>query len=458
MSRFFLRLLIWFWFTLAVALLAFQMVTGTLAPELPAERWERGVFQAATLFGQGLGDLWRQHGAQAARARLDLLETTVGIRGFLFDATGEERLGRSVSDMVRREAQKTLTSRSPSRSARGTQTLLVVPLENPPGVLVLQAEWPSWQSALPALILRVGAVLLVVGVMAWQLAHHISRPLLQLREAVRRFASGDMRARAPRQAYRHRDEIGALMEDFNAMADRMRGLLLSQRRLLGDVSHELRSPLTRASLALALAQKQLPEGAASLERVERELHRLEELVSSLLSLSSLNMMNRPARNDLVDLGTLVRQVAEDGAFEAEIGGKQVEAHLASGIWVRGDESLLRSALENVVRNALRYAPGGTSVGIDLRREPSGARPVRLAVRDWGPGVPDGDLGSIFRPFVRSERARERTGEGGAGLGLAIAARAVKLHRGIIRAENPSGGGLRVEMALPAADPPEDFEA
>ena len=195
-----------------------------------------------------------------------------------------------------------------------------------------------------------------------------------------------------------------------------------------------------------------------MERVERELHRLEELVSSLLSLSSLNMMNRPARNDLVDLGTLVRQVAEDGAFEAEIGGKQVEAHLASGIWVRGDESLLRSALENVVRNALRYAPGGTAVEIDLRREPSGARPVRLAVRDRGPGVPDGDLGSIFRPFVRSERARERTGEGGAGLGLAIAARAVKLHRGIIRAENPSGGGLRVEMAFPAADPPEEFEA
>ena len=348
-------------------------------------------------------------------------------------------------------------SRTPSRSARGTQTLLVVPLENPPGVLVLQAEWPSWQSALFSLVLRVGAVLLVVGVMAWQLAHHISRPLLQLREAVRRFAAGDMKARAPRGTYHHKDEIGALMEDFNAMADRMQALLLSQRRLLGDVSHELRSPLTRASLALALAVRELPEGAASLARVDRELRRLEELVSSLLSLSSLNMMDRPARNELVDLEALGTQVAEDGAFEAASEGKRVEAQLASGTWIRGDEALLHSALENVVRNALRYAPEGTAVELRLWKETSGARPVRLAVRDQGPGVPEGDLGLIFRPFVRSEEARERTG-GGAGLGLAIAARAVKLHRGTIRAENAPGGGLRVEMAFPAAPPRGDAGA
>ena len=125
--------------------------------------------------------------------------------------------------------------------------------------------------------------------------------------------------------------------------------------------------------------------------------------------------------------------------------------MASGTWIRGDEALLHSALENVVRNALRYAPEGTAVELRLWKETSGARPVRLAVRDQGPGVPEGDLGLIFRPFVRSEEARERTG-GGAGLGLAIAARAVKLHRGTIRAENAPGGGLRVEMAFPAAPP------
>jgi two-component system sensor histidine kinase CpxA len=218
------------------------------------------------------------------------------------------------------------------------------------------------------------------------------------------------------------------------MAARIQSLVEAQRRLLADVSHELRSPLTRLNLAVELARK-APE--ASLDRIAREAARLNELVGEVLDLSRAEA--NPAR-ERVELRTLVEQLVEDARVEAEPRGVRLELRAEECV-VTGDPELLRRAVENVLRNAIRYAPEGSAVEVAVTAQ-GGVR-----IRDYGPGAPEAELGRLFEPFYRVERDRDRA-SGGAGLGLAIARRAVALHGGTIAAEN-AGPGLAVTLRIPA---------
>jgi len=241
-----------------------------------------------------------------------------------------------------------------------------------------------------------------------------------------------------------------LMRDFDRMAERIEGLVESQSRLLKDVSHELRSPLARLGVALGLAQqKAAPEIEPSLQRIELEADRLNQLIQRLLTIARLESGTDGVRKTKLSLRELVDQVACDAEYETPGRSCRVAANDSDEFLVEGDPELLRSAIENVVRNATRYTAEGTVVEIRLERQTNekGAEVV-LRVLDSGPGVPNKDLEKIFQPFYRLDDARNRQ-TGGAGLGLSIAQRAVRLHGGHLRASNRPEGGLEVEIRIPA---------
>jgi two-component system sensor histidine kinase CpxA len=240
------------------------------------------------------------------------------------------------------------------------------------------------------------------------------------------------------------------MRDFDAMAERLENLVNAQSRLLNDISHELRSPLARLNVALGLArQRANSECATMLDRIELEAGRLNELIGRLLTLARMEDGEQRVPSQPVSLDEVVLSVAEDAEFEAQARHCHVHSEIPAGRWeVRGDASLLHSAIENVVRNAIRYTREGSTVEIRLEKTVAGSEAV-VRVSDWGHGVPSDALEKLFQPFYRLDDARGRQ-TGGVGLGLAITERAVRFHGGRVAARNRPEGGLVVEIRLPLA--------
>jgi two-component system sensor histidine kinase CpxA len=278
----------------------------------------------------------------------------------------------------------------------------------------------------------------------------MTKPVVRLRAATQRLAAGDLTARAGDPASRGRDEIAGLIRDFDTMATRLETLVKAQSRLLNDISHELRSPLARLNVALGLArQRSGPESATMLERIELEASRLNELIGRLLTLARLEDGEQRVPPTPVFLDEVVLSVAEDAEFEAQARHCHVHSAIPAGSWtVRGEASLLHSAVENVVRNAIRYTREGTTVEIRLEKtENSNGGEAVVRVSDCGSGVPPDALERLFQPFYRIDDARGRQ-TGGVGLGLAITERAVRFHGGRVAASNRAEGGLLVELHLP----------
>ena len=245
-----------------------------------------------------------------------------------------------------------------------------------------------------------------------------------------------------------RDEIGDLVRDFDAMAERLDLLVSAQRQLLSDISHELRSPLARLQVAVELARRKAgPDAENHLNRIEVEGTRMNDMIGQILTLARANS-DRPPITEQIDLSEVVQLVAADTDYEARQTGREVRVRKTQEAIVLGDAALLASAIENVVRNGCRYTPPGTSVNISLERT---ATHGRIVVRDQGPGVPADESERIFLPFHRVGTSRDRD-SGGVGLGLSIAARAVQAHGGSIRAINADGGGLEVSIDIPLYKP------
>lgn len=290
---------------------------------------------------------------------------------------------------------------------------------------------------------------LVSGIVCYLLAGYLTSDVRRLRAATQQLAAGDLNARADAPKRRRRDEIAFLVRDFNAMAARLQDLVNAQSRLLNDISHELRSPLARLNVALGLAwQRSGPGADSALERIELEANRLNELIGRLLTLARLEGGEDGMHRAEIPLNELVQEVALDADFEAQSRPCRIRCVIQDEVTVRGNESLLHSAIENVVRNAMRHTREGTEVEIRLAHEIRAAKDEAVvAVVDCGPGVPQESLEKLFRPFYRIDDARERQ-TGGVGLGLAITERAVRLHGGSVRAANRPEGGLLVEIRLP----------
>jgi two-component system sensor histidine kinase CpxA len=289
--------------------------------------------------------------------------------------------------------------------------------------------------------------LLVTGVASWLLTRSITSPVGALGAATRSLAGGDLDARVEAPVAARRDELGVLARDFDTMAGRIRELVQAKERLLRDISHELRSPLARMRVALGLARQPGADQQRQLDRLETEAERLDALIGQVLKLSRLDAQAARLRRETVDLGTTIDAIARNAAFEGQVRGAGVDwTPPASPVRVSGDPALLASAIENVVRNALRYTSDGTSVGIELQQA---AGRARVIVRDRGPGVPADELARIFEPFYRVTESRGRD-SGGDGIGLAITKRVLAAHGGTAYAANRPGGGLEVTLELPSA--------
>jgi len=418
------------------------------------ERWQQASETALTGWATEVAAAVKQRGPDVIEAvrRNRIREPRLQV--FVLDRDGREMGGRTVPDEAREIGERALASGAAEVERRATLHLAAQPATAPDGrrlaVVVALSRPPGLLDLLEPRVLapRVAVLMLVLGVLAFGLAAHLVRPLAAVRQATRRLTNGDLAARVGRPVAGRHDEIGQLARDFDAMAERLQALVSAQRRLLGDVSHELRSPLARLRVAAELLREGAGGGANdAIERIEREVARIDELVAQLLTLSRLEA-GVEVEYAPVDLKVLLEEIGADAALEARKRGCEVQVDAPEPAVVAGSARLLHSAVDNVVRNAIHYTAPGTTVDLMLIVEGNGnGRHALIRVSDHGPGVPEPALERLFDPFFRVEEARER-GAGGTGLGLTIAARAVHLHGGRITARNGPSGGLVVDIVVP----------
>lgn len=304
-------------------------------------------------------------------------------------------------------------------------------------------EPPPHRLPMPLLPILAGSFvsLLFAGLLAW----YFARPIRSLRAAFGAVAAGELETRIGASMGRRNDELADLGNDFDHMAGRLQSLINTQRRLLHDVSHELRSPLARLQAATGLMRQQPERSLEFVERIERDCGRMDSLVGELLTLARLDAGMTGKLDETVDLGKIVGDIANDAQFEAEAKTCTVSVKLNGVLRVRGSRDLLHRALENVVRNAVCHSPEHGIVGIEAASEATPGY-LRIAVSDQGPGVSEADLNAIFEPFFRSESSGSYSGY---GLGLAIARRVVAANGGTIVATNRPAGGLTVTLLLPS---------
>jgi len=459
MRSLFLKIFLRFWLTVVLVGVAIALSILYSVNRLRVER--RAI--AAELLKQNtntFAEIFETSGPRPLADRFKQLEAASSIRAFLLGQDGGEVLGRNPPAEVREVAK--LVRRTDDlffgdgyagqrqTGASGQPYSLVLAVGGTSNVKEIVASAFVFQ--LPVISLIGG------GLFCYLITRHITTPLSRLRRATADLAEGRLDTRVGASLQRRHDEIAELGDDFDRMAERIEALVTGQRRLLGDVSHELRSPLSRLVVALSLVKQRLGAGAGvesgtareadeHLERIALETHRLDALIGQLLTLSRIESGVQIGTRAAVDLTNLVHEVASDGDFEARARGRRVVVTAVDACAIPGFEELLRSALENVVRNAIRHTREGTPVEMSLERPTAPPGEMVLRVRDHGPGVPEGMLADMFLPF---RRVTGSTGEEpeGAGLGLAITQRAVNVHGGAVRAINAADGGLIVEIRLP----------
>jgi two-component system sensor histidine kinase CpxA len=434
-SRLFIRIFLWFWVASVALLLTFVATAGSYRPA-----WGVASRTLLPYAGAKAAQAWESGHEQELIAYLDDLERRTELKAYLVGASAnvpEEARAIAGHEFTMRRTRYGVWLVSPARGPSGAAYSFVALV---PWRLFTVTEEPLW---IPLL-----SMFVMAGAVCYLLARRLARPATVLRRAARQYAAGDLSARVTdTNVLRHGDEFGELAGEFNAMADQIEKAMENQRRLIGDLSHELGSPLARLRLAVGLARKQLGASAeAPLDRIEREAERLDALTQQVLDLVRAEARSAAAVRKQIRVDELLRGLANDAELEASAKQCHVLIDGVSECEVEADAEMLRSALDNVLRNAVKYTAERTCVELECRGE---AGRIRITVRDRGPGVPDDSLPHLFEPFYRVNQARDRK-SGGAGLGLSIARHAIEKHGGTIRAINRGGGGLQVEIELPAA--------
>ncbi|MCC7242131.1 MAG: HAMP domain-containing protein [Acidobacteria bacterium] len=430
-----LKIFLSFWLIFVVMIASFAVVP----PPEPSPRFVDHVQQN----GLVAAALLEQHSAEACDDYLAAVEVQTHLSVALFDAA-RTPVCRSPG------ADPEAGGDSETDGILDENTVAHMDIAGPSGkpytaVGVLQSGFDAARMRAPFPYNLVAIAILVSGIVCFAMARYLARPLRLVRDASYRLAAGDLNARAGPGVGTRNDEIGDLVRDFDAMAGRLEALLHAQSQLLSDMSHELRSPLARLNVALALARRKSgPEAESDLDRVETEADRMNELIGHILALARAESHETQAPTQLVDLADVVRGVTDDAHFEASQQHKVVDLRVATEVRLPADAQLIASAVDNIVRNGVRHTPPGSRVEVLVDRTESHAV---IRVRDHGPGVPATEVERIFSPFHRVEPGRNRD-TGGVGLGLAIARRAVAVHGGTIAAENANGGGLCVTVRLP----------
>jgi two-component system sensor histidine kinase CpxA len=452
---------IFWWFWLAGGLVTASVVAITLlsGSQPLGQRW---LAQSLDLYANTAVDAYLHGGKPALQKYLDEIQQSVGIRATLIDPQG-----RNLPDRPVPPAAEAVYARARSVNQSTFHTRLVWTgasvVARPTGNYFLVAQVSPGrgvfaQPSASAALLKTVVALLAAGLLSWLLARHIGAPVRALQIAAGKIAAGDLSVRATPSIPARNDELADLAHDFDRMAERLQSLIAKQHELLGDISHELRSPLTRLGVSLELARRGEP---GSLDRMEQEIAKLNALIGQVLTLTRLQSQQDQRTSVPVNLRALLESVAADARYEGQNENKAVTLDAPQDVWINGDPALLRSAIENVVRNAVRYSPANDAVAIQLSLKANGSAPApstrpgmlehsaaQLVVQDHGVGVPPESLPRLFEPFYRVSNARDRQ-TGGSGLGLSIAQKVIQWHGGAIVASNPTTGGLEIKITLPA---------
>ena len=372
-----------------------------------------------------------------------------GVDIYLLDQNGDDLLGRQAPANVQLVAEEISGERRRAFLRDSGDHLLAHKIYRPDhgvvrAVFVFRLSRHQLLRMLGSnLWLRIGLAILVSGLVCYLLSRLMTRRVKALRQASRQLASGDLDTRLQVRR-RGGDETDELARDFNSMAEQLQERVQAQKRLLGDVSHELRSPLARLRIALALAQENPEKAPGYLQRIEQETERLEDLIGQLLASQAGDL----ELDTHIDLVSLLQQLCSDANFEGATDGKRfIFTHSVNEAVVASSGDLLHKSFENILRNALHHTEHNSEVGVQLARD---GDQYRVCVTDHGSGVPENELDKIFEAFYRTDTARTRD-TGGHGLGLSIARRAVLRHGGSILAAN-TASGLTVTVTLPAPNP------
>lgn len=445
----FLKIFLWFWLSIALVVAVLFFVSWSMQSEPLTKQWQTYIAENVIVHSQTAEQIYNNEGKKG----LDLFVNRIAgaervIAVGIFDQNKNRIAGNEATD----EAQEILNrsfadgnmelARLPDQTIgarkiwlRGEMHFYVVQYRRPqPTPFLTEAK---------NRFLQILAVIFTAGLGCYALALYLSSPISKLRAATKKLANGDLQTRVADQVGNRHDELAVLAKDFDEMAERIESLINSQKRLTRDVSHELRSPLARLNVALELAKaKSNGDDTKLLDRIERESKQLNDMIGQILTLSKLESQSETIEKRDINIGKLVERVVADADFEAHSQNKKVEITQNSDAEIVGSENLLSSAVENVLRNAVRYTQDKVEVSVN-----GGAGETVIKIRDHGTGVPDDELEKLFTPFHRVAEARERK-SGGVGLGLAIAEQAVHAHKGKILAQNAKDGGLIVEIKLP----------
>ena len=468
MHSLFLRIFLLFWIAMALIVGGSIAITFTIAareygaPEL--QRRPSVAIQASEVLATG--------GISALKKWLAANEHSIPDRDlFIIGPDGADILGRRLSEGAARRLEffnrETMSGFEPPDAgppAAGPRHLgqptpgnfrpqrAAPQIVGPDGstyTVLLVPRRPSIFGALtlPGISLTILGIALAVSAFAsWWLAQHLSAPIRRIQAGARALATENLEVRVSAGLEGRKDELAVLARDFDAMADQLRSNRGAVTRLLRDISHELRSPLARMRVALGLARQSPTDSPRQLDRLEGEIERLDGLISQVLKLARLHGSEAPFAREAFDIDEVLEEVVRDANFEGAVKNCKVRQRGAARCVVHGNRELLRSAIENVLRNAVRYSPAGGLVDVTVECSGDG---LSILVRDRGPGVPERDLERIFEPFYRVAESRDRD-TGGEGIGLAITSQVMIAHGGTATANNHTGGGLEVLLRLPHA--------
>lgn len=451
-SRLFWKIFLPFWIlqTCIMLVLAYR-VHASFGPDRPW--WVQPERQAMPVLARFA--IWRYNtrGPEGIRELLRGIDLEHRSEYWLLDDQGNELSGFPMPSYGHDAIQKSLQNGGIAKARLGT-FLAERAKDNTGKVFIFAGEFfspPLYRSLPGSLLLVILGSSLVTSLLCAALAQYITSPIVRLRDAAHAIAGGNLEARAGLSESTRRDEIADLVVDFDTMATEIRNLVESNKRMLMGASHDLRSPISRIRVALSLAAT-APESERNelLERIEVELLRLNGMIEQILTVARLESGQLKLARAPLSLNQVIGEAVEDARFEAS--QSEVEIVYDSSwpeVTLIGEENMLRSAIENVLRNAIFYSGVSGRVELSVALESGSAR---IYVRDNGPGVPETALPKLFDPFYRVDDARG-TATGGSGLGLSIACGAVKVHNGTVCARNLHPHGLEIAIELPLSSTP-----
>ncbi len=443
------------WYCMSMVLVL--VVTSTMVIALNSDmdtRIGNGISRHALHFlGQAAVEKYRKGGAGAVVGFFDILKRDCKVHVTLFSEARVEITGSAASESMSAAVEKAFAAKeyiNLNYLWKPIHAVRIRGADNNTYVIVSEADgFLSPVLFTRSFFIRFAVILLAGVIFSFILARNLTSPIRKMQAATLKLSEGDFSVRVAEQIGERSDEIADLAKDIDNMAEKIASLKEAEERILGDISHELRSPLTRLGVALELARQRSGHNAAEyLNRIARETERLDSLIDQILVIAGRGKGMENGEEVPVDIVAVVRETVADANFEAGAGRCDVVVSGAETIRVVGNRELLKSAFENVVRNAIYYTDKDTRVEISIMvSDGKGAAHAVISVRDFGAGVPEDALKKLFHPFFRVDNARDRQ-TGGTGLGLAITERAVTLHNGFVTAENAGGGGLAVNIHLP----------